>query len=208
MSVEAKINLKKGERIINIIRRYGLTFFWHFVLVFALFAVAFFFMFWLFAHSWWGITLFVLPIIIGIVVLIRALFLWRKNIFILTTHRLVDIDQRGFFDQVVSDIPYDQLEDVHGRIKGIWQTIFHYGNVNIQIGNGKVLIIIDNIKNPLRVQQEINQLRENYLIDFTHKFNGNLADAVIDKIFELEVDDLEKIRIVVEKRLIKLGIKK
>lgn len=205
MSLEKKLKLKNNEKIVNIIRRFGLTFFWQFVLVAILLVVPFFFMFWLFAHSWWGMSLFVLFLAIGLIVLARILFLWRKNVLLLTTHRLVDVDQIGFFEAVVSDIPYDQIEDVHGRVRGVWQTLFNYGNVVIQTGNGKVQVIVDRVKNSISIQQKINELRENYLTHHTHHFSGNLANVVIDKLYELEVEDLEKIRMVVEKRLKKLA---
>ena len=157
------IKLKDDEKVISIVRRCGLTFFWHWLLISILFVAPFFFMFWLFNHSWWGQALFFIPVSVGIFVLIRTIFIWKKNILIITTHRVVDIDRRGFFDKVVSDVPYSQIEDVSGRIKGFWGTIFRYGSLQIQIGNGKVQIVIDRIKQPVYLQQEINELREQYL---------------------------------------------
>ncbi|KKQ27414.1 MAG: hypothetical protein US42_C0009G0004 [Candidatus Magasanikbacteria bacterium GW2011_GWC2_37_14] len=205
MSIEKKINLKKDEKIVNVVRRYGLTFFWEFIVVLFLFVVPFFFMFWLFRHSWWGIGIFSASLLLGLIILIKIIFLWKKNVLILTTHRLVDFDRRGFFEQIISDIPYDQIEDVHGKVKGIAQTIFKYGNVNIQTGEGQVLVTVDRVKNPVFLGQQINRLREYYLTHLRHHFSGNLADAVIDKLYELEIEDLEKIKIVIEKRIKKLS---
>jgi len=204
MQIEKKINLKKDEKITNIVRRYGLTFFWEFVVVLFLFVVPFFFVFWLFRHSWWGISLFSLSLFLGFIILTKILFLWEKNVLILTTHRVIDFEQRGFFEQVISDIPYDQVEDVHGKVKGITQTIFKYGNVNIQTGAGEVLVVVDRVKNPIFLGQEINKLREYYLTRLRHHFSGNLVEAIIDKLFELEAEDLEKVKITIEKRLLKL----
>ncbi|MBI5222781.1 MAG: PH domain-containing protein [Candidatus Magasanikbacteria bacterium] len=157
------VKLKDGEKIITVVRRYGPTFFWRWVLVFALFVVPFFFMFWLFNHSWWGQALFFTPVAFGIFTLVRVIFIWKKNILIITTRRVVDIDQRGFFDKVISDVPYDQIEDVSGRIRGFWGTIFRYGSLVIQTGNGRVQIVVEKIKQPTYLQQEINELRERLL---------------------------------------------
>lgn len=148
-----------------IVRRYGLTFFWQWILIFFLFVVPFFFMFWLFNHSWWGQALFFIPVACGFFALIRLIFIWKKNVLIITTHRIVDIDQRGFFDKIISDVPYSQIEDVSGRIKGFWGTIFRYGSLQIQTGNGKVQIVVDRIKQPVYLQQDINEMREKYLSD-------------------------------------------
>ena len=163
MSIEQLIKLKEKEKIVFIIRRYGLTFFWSWILVFVLFVVPFFFMFWLFNHSWWGQALFFIPVVVGVFILIKTIFIWKKNILVITTHRVVDIDQRGFFDKEVSDVPYSQIEDVSGRIKGFWGTIFRYGNLQIQTGNSNVQIVVEKIKQPVYLQQEINELREPYL---------------------------------------------
>lgn len=157
------IQLKEHERIITTVRRYGLTYFWHGFLVALLIGSSFFFMFWLFAHDWWGQTLFGLDTGIGFLLLLRAIFLWQKNLFIITTHRVIDIDQRGFFDKIISEIPYDQIEGVSGRIKGVFGTIFRYGEINIQTGAGKVQICLQKIKQPVALQQQINELRERYL---------------------------------------------
>lgn len=107
--------------------------------------------------------MFFLPVAIGIFILIKTIFIWKKNVLIITTDRVVDIDQRGFFDKVVSDVPYGQIEDVSGRIKGFWGTIFRYGSLQIQTGNGKVQIVVEKIKQPVYLQQEINELRERLL---------------------------------------------
>jgi len=198
------ISLKEQERIITTLHRYCLTLVGWFVLVLILFAVDAFFMFWLFAHNWWGQTLFVLGILTGLFILVRTLFIWQKNVLLITTHRVIDIDQRGFFDKTVSEIPYDQIEDVSGRIKGFFGTILRYGDLTIQTGIGKVQIIAHYIKRPVQVQQDINERRERYLSRYSAQFSGDVAEAVIDKIYELEIGDLQKVWSVVQKQLIKL----
>jgi len=193
MSIENKIKLKEGEQILSVIKRYGLTFFWWWIFILLLFVVPFFFMFWLFQHGWWGQTLFTIPVLLGILTIVRTLFLWQRNILIITTHRLIDIDQRGFFDKIVSDIPYDQVEDVMGRIKGFWGTIFRYGNLVIQTGSGKVQVIIDKIKQPTFLQQEINEIREKHLSRYSHDFSGDVAGVIIEKLYELDHEDLLRV---------------
>ncbi len=204
MSIEKKIKLKEQERIISVIHRYSLTFFLWWVLIALLFTIPFFFMFWLFDHGWWGQTLFIIPVVLGFFTLIRTIFVWQKNILVITTHRVVDFDQRGFFEQIISDVPYDQIEDVMGRIKGVWGTLFRYGNLNILTGNGKVQIIVDKVKQPTFIQQEINEMREKYLSRHAHDFSGDVCDAVIDKLHELDLGDLIRVDKAVRRRKKKL----
>jgi len=199
------IKLKEQERIISIVRRYGLTYFWHGLLVAIIFSVSFFFMFWLFAHNWWGQTLFGLGIFLGLFILFRTLFLWHSNQLIITTHRVVDIDQNGFFDKIISEVSYDKIEDVFGRIKGVFGTIFRYGELNIQTGAGKVQIALERIKQPVVLQGQINELRDRYVSRYSSRFSGDVADMIIDKLYELELEDLSRVEKVVEKLKRKLG---
>jgi membrane protein YdbS with pleckstrin-like domain len=198
------LKLKEQERILSEVLQYGLTKIWYyFVGFFFLFSSAFF-MFWFFDHDWWGISSFFLLIFLGFFIIFRNYYLWKKNIFYITTHRLIDIEQRGFFERVVSEIPYDQIEDVHGKISGLFGTIFRFGLVIIQTGNGKVKIILNNIKRPLQLQQQINEMRERYLGKYSHDFSGDVAGVITDKLYELELPDLYRIKKVLDKRISKL----
>ena len=201
MNLEKQIKLKEQERITRIIRRYGLTLFWWWLTVFIFIVLPFFFMFWLFNHGVWGQILFITPLILGILLLIRILFVWQKNILVITTHRIIDIDQRGFFDQVISNVMYDQVEDVMGRIKGFFGTIFRYGHVNIQSGNGKVQVMVDRIKQPVFVQQEIMELRDKYMSKYVHDFSDDVAEVIIDKLYELDLPELLRVRKTLRKRM-------
>ena len=157
------IQLKENERIITTVRRYGLTYSCHFIFVLIILTTDFFFMFWLFAKGWWGIVLYCVGLLISAYVFFRTLFVWKKNQMIITTHRIVDIDQNGFFDKTVSEVPYDRVEDVSGRICGFFGTIFRYGEIVIQTGAGKVQIVLEKVKQPVKLQQQINDLIEKYL---------------------------------------------
>ena len=145
--------------------------------------------------------MFGLDLGVGFLLLLRTIFLWQKNQLLVTTHRVIDVDQRGFFDKTVSEIPYDQIEDVFGKIKGVFGTIFRYGEINIQTGAGKVQICLQKIKQPVALQQQINELRERYVSRYSSRFSGDVAEMVIDKVYELEEKDLKRVAEVVGKRL-------
>lgn len=204
MNIEKFIKLKEQERIVNIVKRAGPTLFWSWFLILVLLAVPFFFMFWLFRHDWWGIILFVLPIVLSLLLLFKTIFVWQRNILIITTHRIVDIDQKGFFHKEISRVSYDQVEDVAGSIKGFWGTIFRYGNVIIQTGNGKVEVIVDRIKQPVHIQEEIQEMRDRFMSKYVHNYSEDVAGAIMDQIYELELEDLYKIKKAISKRIGKL----
>lgn len=163
MNIGRKIKLKENERIVKEIRRYGLTYFWSWLLILLLLATPFFFIFWLFRHGWWGQLLFAAPVFMALWILLRTLFFWRRNVLVITTRRIVDFDQRGFLDKTISHIAYDQIEDVLGRIKGLGGTIFRYGNLEIQTGAGQIKIVVERVKKPQHLQAEIMEWRERFI---------------------------------------------
>ncbi|MFA7314761.1 MAG: PH domain-containing protein [Candidatus Magasanikbacteria bacterium] len=199
------LKLKEQERVLNQILQYGLTKIWYYLFGVLFLSLAAFFMFWFFLHDWWGMTLFALLIIFGFFIIFRNYYLWKKNVFYVTTHRLIDIEQKGFFERIVSEIPYDQIEDVHGKISGIFGMVLKIGTVAIQTGGGKVKIIVNNIKRPLQLQQQINELRERYLSKYNYDFSGDVASAIVDKLYELELPDLYRVKKVLDSRINKLG---
>lgn len=183
------IKLEKTEQIIFIARKHGVVYLGWWLLSFLFIVAPFFFMFWLFQHGIWGQIGFFASLALGLFILIRTIFLWKKNYAIITTHRVADIDQRGFFDKFVTEIFYDQLDNVSGHIKGFWGTLWRYGIVSIQNGSGKMEIVLEKIKHPVFVQQKINEMRKNFKLKYSE-------DAIC---LECKIKKIEPLRAIEEK---------
>lgn len=54
------------------------------------------------------------------------------DVWIITTERIVDINQRGFFSRVISEQMLFRVQDATSEIKGVLPTFFSYGNLNVQ----------------------------------------------------------------------------
>jgi membrane protein YdbS with pleckstrin-like domain len=200
-----KIKFKPDEKIIIKAHQYGLTLWWAWFLVVVMLAVPFFFMFWLFNHGWWGQLLFFLPVIFAIFFFFKTLYIWQRNAFIVTTHRIIDIDRRVLFDKVLTIVTYDQVEDVSGRIRGVFGTIFGYGEVVVGTGGGKVQLTAVKIKNPIDLQDQINELRDKLLKRSAQEFNEELSVSILDKLNELDMSELIKIKKGINKQIEKLN---
>lgn len=180
MSFEKHINFKPGEHIIAVHRRYLLTQAWSFIAVAILFGTAFFFLFWFFRGGSLGLFAFCALIAIGAGYGGWTLFLRQRNACYVTNERIIDAAQRGLFDLIVSDVPYDQIEDVSGKMQGIGPVLFGYGQVVMQTSGGRVQIILDRVRRPMRIQQEINHLRAAYL-ERTRSRGAARHDEMIEK---------------------------
>jgi len=153
-----KINPKAGEEIIAVVRHFGLTFWPQILAVALLIILPFFLLFPFFKWGYFGVALFLFLIFLGIIYALRTAVVWYYNAFVITNQRIVDIDQRGFFERIVSEAVYEKIQDVSYRRKGIWQTIFRYGNVRIQTAGADVGLEIRNVRSPGRVQELISSL--------------------------------------------------
>lgn len=154
-----KNNLKEDEELVIIVRKYPLVFFGP-ILITAIFIIApFFFLYPLFHAGWWGVALFFIILIFGIIYGLRQFIIYSFNVFVITNKRIIDINQRGFFDRVVSESRYDKIQDISLRIKGILQTFFHYGSVIIQTASKDANLELEGVKNPAKIQEIIYEIQ-------------------------------------------------
>ena len=86
---------------------------------------------------------------------------WYFDVFIITTHRVVDIDFYNLLDKKFYEADLEMIQDVTSRISGLSQTIFNYGNVLIQTAAEVNELEFEKIPNPEKVIKLLQELREN-----------------------------------------------
>ncbi|MBI5071299.1 PH domain-containing protein [Candidatus Falkowbacteria bacterium] len=210
-----KINPKAGEEVVVVVRHFGLTFWPKILAVFLLLILPFFFIFPLFKWGYWGVVLFLFPIILGIIYAVQTFVSWYYNAFIITNCRVVDIDQRGFFERIVSEAVYEKIQDVSYRRKGIWQTIFRYGDVRIAAAGTDIGLEIKNVRSPESVQQLIADLshlekrRPDGMLDLrVPPPNAEQFNIIKKSIEDLDEKQLEELDGLVRNKLRQIKLKK
>ncbi len=86
--------------------------------------------------------------------------MYYLNIQIITSLRIVDIDQVGLFSHTIAELHIDKIEDVTSETKGVLGTMFDYGNVFVQTAGTKERFQLDNIPHPGQVEKIILDLYE------------------------------------------------
>ncbi len=84
------------------------------------------------------------------------------DIWIVTTHRIIDIEQKGLFNHQVAEQSLDMVQDVSSRVKGIIPTFLDYGTVMIQTAGTRTLFEFKQISQPAVVARTISTLAEQY----------------------------------------------
>lgn len=80
---------------------------------------------------------------------------YHLDLWILTDQRIVDIEQKGLFDRVISELNVTKVQDVTSEVHGHLQTFFDYGNVYIQTSAETQRFVFQNVPRPEEVTRLI-----------------------------------------------------
>lgn len=175
------LNLKEGEVLVKVVRQSPWAFLGSEILVTLLIITPFFFLFLLFSWGKQGQIIFFASLILGIFLAFKTFIKWYFNAFIITNKRIVDFDQRGLFQRTVSELPLNKIQDIFYEIKGVKQTIFGYGTIEIIISGTQSKLRIRNVSQPQKIQQLILQLQTDFLkntIEYTKLSAQELVQLV------------------------------
>lgn len=159
MSIEKLIQLKPHEEILMIVRESFIPHGGKFFLLGLVFLVPFFFLFPLFKEGIIGIVIFVLLVSTGIILFWRAYHSWALTVLVVTDRRVIDVEQKGFFDRVVTEAVFSQIDEVSYRMKGLFSTIFRYGTIFLELHGAAANVKFERVTLPYHVHDLINDLR-------------------------------------------------
>ena len=80
------------------------------------------------------------------------------DMWIVTNERIINIEQRGLFSRVVSEMRLNQVQDISSHTHGFLETFLTYGDVTIQTAGEKLQFHFKNIDNPDDVKIAISGL--------------------------------------------------
>lgn len=134
------IELQQDEQVQRIIRRYWLTltpqlvmgifFFWlPPALLFLAIDPRFSFISYFLSYLKIGMMLYYL------IFLCSLFYVWMDyylDITIITNQRILLIEQKGLFNRQVTSVPRDKIQDITVRKRGVLQTFFDFGDIQLQ----------------------------------------------------------------------------
>ncbi len=163
MSHVKGIALKPTEQIVAVIRRFPIVDLPHYIGAALCVLVIFFFFVPLMRLGTGGILGGGIVLLCGFALFFRTIFLWYHNLFIITTERIIDFDQRGFFERVVSQSSFEKIQDISVHTHGALQTMFRYGDINLKTGWGSVDLCVPSVYRPHRIQRLLIETQDEFL---------------------------------------------
>lgn len=71
--------------------------------------------------------------------------IYYLDVWIITDHRIIDIEQRGLFNRAVSELTLDRVQDVTVEILGLIPTMLKFGTIRIQTASEIGEFVIDSV---------------------------------------------------------------
>ncbi len=84
---------------------------------------------------------------------------WYFNIYIVTNQHLIDVDFHSLLSKEILEAGIENVESALSRIKGIFASLFNYGDVIVQTAAESQQITFDAVPFPDKVADRINDLR-------------------------------------------------
>jgi len=168
--------LKDDERLVRVIRSFPLTFFWPGIFSVIFLLLPFFIMIPLFNIGQFGLILFGLMLLIGLILTIRTITIAYFNCLIVTDRRVIDWDQRGLFEKVISEADYDKIQDISYRVKGIFGTMLRFGTIQIQTAGTAPVLELKHVHRPQKMQTLITDVKRNSQIESQKSINHKITE--------------------------------
>lgn len=100
----------------------------------------------------------------AVLIWVFVFFTWIDyyfDIWVITSEKVVNIEQKGLFVRSLSELKFERIQDVTVEVKGFLPTVLNYGDVFIQTAGEKERFIFRQISNPYGIKDLIMGLQKN-----------------------------------------------
>lgn len=96
------------------------------------------------------------------------------DVWIITSKRIFDIEQIGFFQREVSILRMDRVQDITTNVRGIFPTFFNFGEIHVQTAGSDREFIMRGAPAPTTLKQLVSSLQDQRQnpVDYTGENQG------------------------------------
>lgn len=84
------------------------------------------------------------------------------DVWIVTNRRIINVEQNGLLNRVISEQELDRIQDVTSETRGLASTLLNYGTVYVQTAGEHPRFTFEQVPNPTEVAQRVIKLVEHY----------------------------------------------
>ena len=100
------------------------------------------------------------------------------DIWIITSERIINIEQKGLFVRRMSSAKYDRIQDVTAEVTGFLQTVINFGDVRIQTAGESENIVFRRISNPYEIKNLVSKIQKEKEASGAHQFGEMIRNNV------------------------------
>lgn len=108
------------------------------------------------------------------------------DVWVVTNERIINSEQLGLFNRVVSEVKLEQIQDITSEQKGFLETFLTFGDVYIQTAAERERFQFKNIDNPDDIKIKIGSLTNTCQVNHHHEhpplFKKNEGEKKSDRI--------------------------
>ena len=82
-----------------------------------------------------------------------GIMIYALNTLIVTDKRVLDSQQKGFFQYTLNEVERDKIQDISIHMNGLFASLFHYGDMEIQSAGAQAKFYFKKIPNPQKVKE-------------------------------------------------------
>lgn len=160
---------KEGEKILLIVRRHWFNITRQFIYIFLAFILLLAALVYLpglfdILKTTSGYLLFLLLLnFAALLIWIISFIVWIDyyfDVWIITSKRVVNIEQRGLFIRHVSELEHENVQDITTEVKGFIPTMLNYGEVFIQTAAKKERFLFHSVPDPYYIKDLMMNLQK------------------------------------------------
>lgn len=150
---------RADEEIEEIIKNHPFVLFWPGFKVVVLLAIPTLILIFWGANIFFSLATFIC-VLFAIAIFSRAYIEYSSSVFILTTQRVLNLEQKGFFKKKITETELNKIQDVTSDTDGVIKTSLGFGDLIVRTA-GAVKgseITAKNIASPYDIQQKITKM--------------------------------------------------
>jgi hypothetical protein len=116
-----------------------------------------------------------------LVIWIYGFMIWIDyyfDIWIITTQRIVNIEQQGMFSRRVSEMEYSKMQDITAEVVGFFPTVINYGDVRIQTAGESEEFVFRTVSDPYHIKNIIFNMQKKESMESTQELGEMIKEKI------------------------------
>jgi uncharacterized membrane protein YdbT with pleckstrin-like domain len=80
------------------------------------------------------------------------------DVWVVTSERVLSLEQNGVFNRRVAELRLSRVQDVSSQVKGIWETLLHFGDVSVETAGEQPNVTFHQVPGPYEVSERLLRL--------------------------------------------------